>query len=339
MKNKLNIYLDYCNNNIRTKEYLKLYFIGNNVKDKQTFEIVKKIIADNESKIINDDYGVNLLNKNKTPIDLILREFLIGKKEKNSKGYKIAIMNLKNIFLKKDNLLISEITENTIKQYKGFLEENYKKATVYNYLNHLKILLKFAEEKGYIIKSPFTSKIKNRIPDTEKVFLTENELEIMYKNKFRNINISNAFLFSCSTGLRISDLMSLKWSNIENNKLILIQKKNNVPNIIPLNEDVLKIIEIQKDISENEYIFKLPSHRRALRLLKQWIKNIGISKNVNFHTARHTFATLCLTKGVDIFTVSKILGHKDIRTTMVYAKLIDKVKEEAINKLPVFSRK
>ena len=68
--------------------------------------------------------------------------------------------------------------------------------------------------------------------------------------------------------------------------------------------------------------------------LRKWIKDAEIEKEISFHCARHTFATMCLTQEVDIFTVSKLLGHKDLESTQIYAKLIDKKKDEAIDKLP-----
>ncbi|HQM85477.1 MAG TPA: tyrosine-type recombinase/integrase [bacterium] len=68
--------------------------------------------------------------------------------------------------------------------------------------------------------------------------------------------------------------------------------------------------------------------------LKEWVRISGITKNVSFHTARHTFATLCISSGIDIYTTSKLLGHTDVKTTQQYAKLVDKKKDEAIDKLP-----
>ena len=67
--------------------------------------------------------------------------------------------------------------------------------------------------------------------------------------------------------------------------------------------------------------------------IKEWTKKAGIEKHVTFHTSRHTYATWMLSKGIDIYTVSKLLGHKNLRTTEVYAKIIDETKENAVNKL------
>ena len=78
----------------------------------------------------------------------------------------------------------------------------------------------------------------------------------------------------------------------------------------------------------------MPCRFHYNQILKSWTKNAGINKNLTSHIARHTFATLALSSGADLYTVSKLLGHKDITTTQIYAKIIDKKKEEAVDMLP-----
>ena len=81
--------------------------------------------------------------------------------------------------------------------------------------------------------------------------------------------------------------------------------------------------------------YDLPKYLSVINSgLKRWAKAAEIDKNISFHTARHTFATMLLTLDVDLYTVSKLLGHKDIKTTQIYAKIIDKKKQDAVNKIP-----
>ena len=114
------------------------------------------------------------------------------------------------------------------------------------------------------------------------------------------------------------------------------QQKTGDMERIKLNPDALKIIEeqIKTNLIGNSNIFNLPSRTHIKRLMRIWIKESQINKKITFHCSRHTFATLCLTYDVDLYTVSKLLGHRDIKTTQIYAKLIDKKKDEAIDKLP-----
>ena len=82
------------------------------------------------------------------------------------------------------------------------------------------------------------------------------------------------------------------------------------------------------------YVFSIPKKSHANVILKEWSRDAGIKKHLTYHVSRHSFATMSLTLGVDLYTVSKLLGHKQISATQVYAKIIDKKKEEAINSLP-----
>ncbi len=86
---------------------------------------------------------------------------------------------------------------------------------------------------------------------------------------------------------------------------------------------------------ENTCIFKMPSQSQLANVIRPWCKDAGIDKRVSFHTARHTFATLALTQGVDLYTVSKLLGHKNIQATQIYAKIVDEKKKAAMEALPV----
>ena len=106
-----------------------------------------------------------------------------------------------------------------------------------------------------------------------------------------------------------------------------------------LNASAMNILEQQHEYDEkrrrkSEYVFDLKKKNAINQIVRRWIARAGITKHITFHCARHTFATMLLTEGVDIFTVSKLLGHKDIATTQVYAKLVDKKRDEAIDKLP-----
>ena len=85
---------------------------------------------------------------------------------------------------------------------------------------------------------------------------------------------------------------------------------------------------------ENTNIFNLPSQTQLGNVIKPWCKDAGIDKRVSFHTSRHTFATLTLTQGVDLYTVSKLLGHKTIQATQIYAKIVDEKKKAAMEMLP-----
>lgn len=152
--------------------------------------------------------------------------------------------------------------------------------------------------------------------------------------------IKNAFIFSCYTGLRISDIRELTFDRIRNVYLDFRQQKTQGVERMKLHPKAFEILEEQKERrrhSEDGKIFLLPLDSGTInKVVRNWMKTAGVKKKITFHCSRHTFATMCLTFDIDIYTVSKLLGHRDLKTTQIYAKLIDKKKDEAIDKLPSF---
>lgn len=164
-------------------------------------------------------------------------------------------------------------------------------------------------------------------------YLTIEEIKIMENTVIKNSDIKKAFLFGCFTGLRISDINNIKWSDIkekENGKyLSIIMQKTKRPIYIKLNNCSLKWMPEKTD---SEKVFNLPKHLGGVNpTIKSWAKKAGIAKNISFHTSRHTFATLQLTLGTDIYVVSKLLGHKSVLTTQIYADIIDRKRDEAMD--------
>ena len=151
-----------------------------------------------------------------------------------------------------------------------------------------------------------------------------------------------AFMFSCFTGLRISDIRQLKWEDIEeytdedgNSRYRMIKRMQKTQRIITysLSREAVSWLPERT----GELVFdKLVCAPNLNAQIKKWAELCGITKNVSFHTARHTFATMMLTLGADIYTTSKLLGHSRISTTEIYAKIIDKKKDEAVGLIDKF---
>jgi site-specific recombinase XerD len=150
--------------------------------------------------------------------------------------------------------------------------------------------------------------------------------------------IRRAFLFACYTGLRVSDIKSIKCGNIEHNPLQIIkrQEKTQQTVCIPLKEIAWEMINDFTVHHPNDNIFSLLSKTQSQtnKYLIRLALNAGISKPVGWHTARRTFATLALENGVDIYTVAKLLGHKNIKQVAKYAQATDKLRRKAIDALP-----
>ena len=172
--------------------------------------------------------------------------------------------------------------------------------------------------------------------DVDREFLTIEEMQKLKDTPCDDEAVKSAFFFSCFTGLRISDIEALTFDNIENGYLKFKQKKTNGIDRMKLHPEAMKIVDELRAFSNSNdaRIFNLKSNPVVNKHLRHWVRDSGISKKITFHCARHTFATLCMTYDVDLYTVSKLLGHRDIKSTQIYAKLIDKKKDEAIDRLP-----
>jgi site-specific recombinase XerD len=208
--------------------------------------------------------------------------------------------------------------------------------TAYHYYSNLKFALNKAVKEKYINSNPCNLVDNLKKPETKREFLILEEIKKLVDTQCSNQEVKDAFLFSCFTGLRYSDVKNLSWKNIKDGKIEFTQQKTKSIEYLPISRTASTILDrkIESKIDDSERIFKMPEKRTAWDHIKKWVKDAGIDKNVSFHTARHSFATLALTQGIDLYTVSKLLGHKDISTTQVYAKIIDSKKQEAIEKLP-----
>jgi integrase len=138
-------------------------------------------------------------------------------------------------------------------------------------------------------------------------------------------------------GLRWSDINALKWGDLQTNgeewRLEIRMIKTRELLYLPLNNVAKNFLPEQGEKDSTDYIFALPTLDCAENTIKQWVEDAGIDKHVTFHCARHTFATLMLTQGADLYTTSKLLGHTDVKTTQIYAKIVDAKKAEAVNLL------
>jgi integrase len=174
--------------------------------------------------------------------------------------------------------------------------------------------------------------------DTHREYLILEELQKLAKTECTSPLLKKTFLFSSLTGLRWSDVSRLTWgqlkfSEAEGWALHYTQKKTKKAEMLPVSDQAIMILG-KKIETDNPIFGSLRYGTQMNKVLKEWIKDAGINKRITFHCARHSFATLQLSLDTDIYTVSKLLGHRHLRTTEIYAKVIDKKKIEAARKIP-----
>ncbi len=204
--------------------------------------------------------------------------------------------------------------------------------TAVTYFSIFKAALKQAFVDGYLTVD-LSAKIKG-IPEqeTRREFLTVEELNILAATPCEYKDLKRAALFSALTGLRHCDIQKMQWKEIQiiegQARLNFTQQKTKGVEYMPISPQALELCGEPRQ--PNQLVFEdLPDPSWISRPLKKWLQTAGITKKITFHCFRHTFATLQLSSGTDIYTVSKMLGHTNVKTTQIYAKVVDEKKEKA----------
>lgn len=232
-----------------------------------------------------------------------------------------------------NNLMMYMITD-----YMTYKRTHPDKATVLNYLKCLKAAFNMAINEEIMDDNPVnrlnTDSLKGG--GAKREYLTIDEVKKLIETPCKREDIKAAFLFSCFCGLRISDVKNLVWRNViregEKTRIEITQYKTMQPLYLPLNKQALRWMPEQGEAGLNDKVFpSLPN--KNYQIVTEWAKAAGISKHVTYHVSRHTFATLELTMGADLYTTSKLLGHTEVRTTQIYAKIINSKKDEAVSLL------
>jgi integrase len=179
-----------------------------------------------------------------------------------------------------------------------------------------------------------------RAINPERQHLCLDEIKLLAKTPCKREVLKKAFLFSCLTGMRWSDIYKLTWSEVhkygDHYRITFVQKKTKGLEYLDINDQAKKIIG-EKDIADkpNDKVFKGLKYSGYTNFeLQKWCWSAGVNKQITFHCGRHTFAVLQLTLGTEIYTLSRLLGHSELRTTEIYAKIVDEKKRDAVNRIP-----
>ncbi|MBN2746695.1 MAG: site-specific integrase [Bacteroidales bacterium] len=214
---------------------------------------------------------------------------------------------------------------------------NLAQNTAASYFNKIKASLKHAYKNG-ILQTDLNARVSSiKEVETRREHLTLEELNKLVKTPFSNDKLKRAALFSALTGLRFSDIKKMTWKELEfipgqGYFLNFSQKKTKNIETLPISDQTVSLLG-EPGNPEDNIFEELEYSDYQNRLFYRWIKEAGISKKITFHCFRHTYATLQLFNHTDIYTVSKMLGHKNLKTTLIYAKIVDEAKREAANKI------
>ena len=269
----------------------------------------------------------------------------ISKTKKTCDRYKLTQRRIKefmNTEYKRTDIAVNEVTPQFITKLEIFLRSHYRLSNNYvmKMIQRFRTIYQVAIDNGWASKNPFSS-FKLRFENTERGYLTMEELTNLMNKPLtskRLEQIRDVFVFSCFTGLAYCDAQALTAEHIingPNNRpwLRTHRKKTSTPVDVPLLEVPLQILAKYEGYNANGKLLPIPTNQKCNDYLKEIAALCGIEKRLTFHLARHTFATtVTLTNGVPIESVSKMLGHRSLKTTQVYAKIVhNKLAEDMAN--------
>lgn len=347
----ISLYLDIYWKGEREYNFLNLYLINakNGIdrdQNNKTMILAEQIKA---QRLVDLQSGKYRMKQERTELSFIEYFKQLMKDRLNSKGnYGNWDSALKHIltFTKGKDLKLADIDETWLMRIKHYLlhdartpsEAKLSQNSAHSYFNKIKATLRQAFEEKYINENP-ASRIRGiKQAETKREFLTWEEVESITKAPCDTKKLKEAFLFSIMTGLRWSDIIKMKWSEVRGSKsagwyIQFQQQKTKEHEVLPITKEARNLLGEEQEPDERVF-YGLKYSTKTNLALARWLARAGITRYVTFHCARHTHATLLLSQGVDIYVVSKLLGHKTIKTTEIYAKVSNMKKVEAVNKLP-----
>lgn len=195
-------------------------------------------------------------------------------------------------------------------------------------------MIKQAVREKVILTNPAADVSIKKDDSLVKDVLTIEEIKMLSNTPITNMQVRNAFLFCCFTGLSWIDVKELKWKHINLRNLILtkVRAKTDTETVVSLNTTAVSMLPEQG--KPLELVFTLPSNAGALKSLKSWVEKAKLQKHITWHCARHSFATNLIYYKTDVTIVAKLLGHSTLKYTQRYAHIAEELKRNAVNNLP-----
>ena len=358
----ISLYLDIYIGGKRKYEFLKLYLIPEKTredkeKNRQTMQLANSIKSKRIVEYQNGEFGF----KSNYKLDALFFDYYRAMCEKRhgnpesrgNWGNWYSCLHHLMKYEKNERITFADITPEWVQGFRDYLDNeavawshDYRKRikdkplarnSKLSYFNKLRACLNQAFEDRIIPVNPCRGVERFRPEEGTRMYLTIDEVRLLAQTECEYPRIKDAFLFSCMTGLRRSDILRLKWGDIHKQgdftRIIFRQKKTEGQEYLDITPQAAQLMGDPKGI--NDPIFEdIHSPSCTNKAVQEWVLNAGIHKKISFHCARHTFATMMLDLGTDIYTVSKLLGHRDLSTTQIYVKVLDKNKQKAVSNIP-----
>jgi integrase len=354
------IYLDYYHEGNREYDFLKLYIIPEKTPiDKASNEHIRSLAnaikAERIVAIQNETHGFKRKKRKKVNlcsyIQRIADEQLAKTGKRQSMYHSLLSLNCHIKAYKGEHLTFAHIDEDFIKGFISYLKTAKNKATKKNpatiarntqhkLFSRLSYILSIAESEEIIPYNP-ANKIrkedKPKATEGSREYLTIDEVKRLINTECKNEQLKAVFLFCSLTGLRFGNAKKIKWGDFridskEGTELQFRLNKSDRPMYLQISKEALKWLPYRNDSKDEDLVYTLPRNDHANDILRQWVNEAEIKKQVTFHCSRHTAATLNLSLGVKLEVVSKLLGHTKISTTQIYAKIVNEARREAVDR-------
>ncbi len=315
--------------------------------NKETLQLVEQIKSKRIAEAASGQHGFTSTNTISTNFYSFFNQIMETKKtNESSKNYDLWLACLIHVkrYHPDESLTFEQVTVEWTEGLRRYFDSQAKtksgnlisSGTASTYFNKVRAVINEAFTKEIISKNPLKQVKGITVIPSERVYLGLDELRVLVKTDCRYDILKNAFLFSCLTGLRWSDINKLDWSEISefngNMRITFNQKKTSNLQYLELSPQAYSLLN---GFEQKGRVFQSLKYSAYMNVeLLRWALAAGISKHVTFHTGRHTFAVSLITQGVDIYTLSKLMGHSEVKTTQVYADIIDSVRKEAMHKIP-----
>ena len=313
--------------------------------NKVNLEMAEKVKAKRLLAEQNEQYGFAVKYKIRTNLVEYIKGLIEQRKESpgNWGNWDSALKHL--VAYAGTNTTFEMVDKKFVEGFKTYLAKQAKTKSntalstnsQSSYFLKLKAALNRAVEEGIIPHSPAMSVKPAHVEDVHREYLTFDELQRLAKTECPYPVLKDAFLFSCLTGMRWSDINKLTWAEVQEfdggTRIVFRQKKTKGLEYLDITGQAVRYMGQRGEADKRVFAGLKYSawHNLALR---EWCLKAGITKHITFHCGRHTFAVLQLSLGTEIYTESKLLGHRELKTTQVYAQIMDAKKREAVNRIP-----
>ncbi|MGN0033427.1 MAG: tyrosine-type recombinase/integrase [Candidatus Limimorpha sp.] len=358
----ISLYLDIYRDGIRSYEFLKLYLIPekdreDRERNRQTMQLANSIKAQKIVEIQNGEFGFKSQFKEDTLFfdyyeAMCKKRFKADDNKSNWGNWRSCQKHLEK-YEPNRKITFREVTPEWVQGFRDYLENDacawsmdyrqrvkdhrLSRNSRLSYFNKLKACLNQAYHDRIIPYNPVRGIEGFKPEEGTRMYLTLEEVKRLAETPCEYDSVKRAFLFSCLTGLRRSDIIKMTWGEVQEQsgfiRIIFRQKKTGGQEYLDITPQAAELMG--KRGKPSEPVFEnIHTPSCTNETIKRWVLRAGIDKEITFHCARHTFAVMMLDLGTDIYTVSKLLGHRELNTTQIYAKVLDKNKQKAVASIP-----